>query len=127
MTDDVSPAVQAFSAVPGPRLTIDSGELTPRDPSSSGQTLTPAQWDRLSGQRDVMIRAMVRIFTWLNGGVFGLTFVAWLVGIWVADYRIVDGKTLMTLISGTVIQAGIAFVAITRFLFPAGGKANEDA
>ena len=61
---------------------------------------------------------MVSVFTWLNGGVYALTLLAWVAGIWIPDYRIVDGQTLMTLIGATVVQAGIAFVAITRFLFP---------
>ena len=39
-------------------------------------------------------------------------------GIWFPDYRIVNANTLMTLIGATVVQAGIAFIAITRFLFP---------
>ena len=73
---------------------------------------------RSSGQRDVMIKAMVGVFTWLNGGVFAFTVLAWAVGITHSDYRIVDEKTLMALIGATVVQAGIAFVAITRFLFP---------
>ena len=86
--------------------------------------MTAAQWERLSGQRDVLIKAMVGVFTWLNGGVYLLTTAAWLVGIWFPDYRIVDANTLMTLIGATVVQAGIAFIAITRFLFP-NPKAEE--
>ena len=81
--------------------------------------MTQQQWETLSKQRDVMIKAMVRVFTWLNGGVFGFTLLAWAVGIWLPDYRIVDKQTLMALVGATVVQAGIAFIAITRFLFPA--------
>ena len=99
-------------------LRIDSAETTPPDLSTSDKTLSALQWDRLSGQRDVMIKAMVAVFTWLNGGVFAFAVAAWLVGIWHSDYRIVDEKTLMALIGATVVQAGIAFIAITRFLFP---------
>ena len=102
----------------GEQLQIDSIETTPTDPSTSGANLSSAQWDRLSNQRDVMIKAMVAAFTRLNGGVFAFTLAAWAVGIWHADYRIVDGNTLMALIGATVVQAGIAFLAITRFLFP---------
>ena len=86
--------------------------------------MSSAQWDRLSGQRDVMIKAMVSVFTWLNGGVFAFTLAAWAVGIWHVDYRIVTDKTLLALIGATVVQAGIAFLAITRFLFP-GPKADD--
>lgn len=78
------------------------------------------QWDRLSGQRDILINAMTRIFTWLNGGVFLFTLVAWIAGLVDPTYRIVDRATIITLIGATVVQSGIAFIAITRFLFPRG-------
>lgn len=107
-------------------MTVDTADQAP-DRSSADTSLSREQWERLSGQRDVMIKAMVSIFTWLNGGVYGLVAIAWLVGIWHPDYRIVDGKTLMPLIGATVVQAGLAFVAITRFLFPSGGKDAGDA
>ena len=99
-------------------LPLDSIETTRRDPSTAVASLSSAQWERLSGQRDVMIKAMVAVFTWLNGGVFAFALAAWAVGIWHVDYRIVTEKTLLTLIGATVVQAGIAFLAITRFLFP---------
>ena len=99
-------------------LRIDSVENTPEDSTTSTKTVSAQQWERLSGQRDVMIKAMVGVFTWLNGGVFAFTVLAWVVGITHPDYRIVDEKTLMALIGATVVQAGIAFIAITRFLFP---------
>lgn len=113
-------AKQAANAMraSGEVTTIDSGADTPRDKSTDDNTVSAAQWERLSGQRDVLIKAMVGVFTWLNGGVYLLTIAAWLVGIWFADYRIVNANTLMTLIGATVVQAGIAFIAITRFLFP---------
>ena len=105
-------------------LPINSSSGTRSDPSTTVASLSSAQWDRLSGQRDVMIKAMVAVFTWLNGGVFAFTFAAWAVGIWHVDYRIVTDKTLLALIGATVVQAGIAFLAITRFLFP-GPKADD--
>ncbi len=122
--EEAAPAAQTAdgTAIPagriGEQLQIDSIETTPKDPSTTGANLSSAQWDRLSNQRDVMIKAMVTVFTWLNGGVFAMTLAAWAVGLWHADYRIVDGNTLMALIGATVVQAGIAFLAITRFLFP---------
>ncbi len=61
---------------------------------------------------------MVAVFTWLNGGVFAFTVAAWIAGMFLESYRIVDKQTLMALIGATVVQAGIAFIAITRFLFP---------
>ena len=97
---------------------LDTADTTPSDPSTTETTVSAQQWERLSGQRDVMIKAMVKVFTLLNGGVFGFTLLAWAVGIWHTDYRIVDSHTLMALIGATVVQAAIAFLAITRFLFP---------
>ena len=105
-------------------LPIDSSGRIHSDPSTTVASLSAAQWDRLSGQRDVMIKAMVTVFTWLNGGVFAFTLAAWAVGIWQVDYRIVTDKTLLALIGATVVQAGIAFLAITRFLFPSS-KADD--
>ena len=120
----LSAAVKVQSTASGTLTTIDSSAGTPNDKSTDDNTVSAAQWERLSGQRDVLIKAMVGVFTWLNGGVYLLTTAAWLVGIWFPDYRIVDANTLMTLIGATVVQAGIAFIAITRFLFP-NPKAEE--
>ena len=99
-------------------LHIDSAGATPADASSADETLSALQWDRLSDQRDVLIKAMVAVFTWLNGGAFAFTVAAWIAGMFLESYRIVDKQTLMALIGATVVQAGIAFIAITRFLFP---------
>jgi hypothetical protein len=116
MTETLTPAaLQKASDQP---LKIDSGATTPVDSSTADATLSQVQWERLSQQRDVMIKAMVAVFTWLNGGVFAFTVIAWGVGIWDKSYRIVDNNTLLELIGATVVQAGIAFLAITRFLFP---------
>lgn len=111
-------AVRVQGSGSGSLTTIDSSEGTPSDPSIDDNTVSAAQWERLSGQRDVLIKAMVGVFKWLNGGVYVLTVVAWTTGIWFPDYRIVNANTLITLIGATVVQAGIAFIAITRFLFP---------
>lgn len=119
MTDLAGAAVASATGSGQLTVTIDSEKATPVDRSTSTDTMTQQQWETLSKQRDVMIKAMVRVFTWLNGGVFGFTLLAWAVGIWLPDYRIVDKQTLMALVGATVVQAGIAFIAITRFLFPA--------
>ncbi len=105
------------AAVEAPSVRFDSS-ATPPDNSADDKTVTEQSWDRLNDQRDRMIGAMTTLFGWLNGGVYLLVFLAWLIGIWQADYRIVDGRTLMTLIGATVVQAGLAFITITRFLFP---------
>jgi hypothetical protein len=110
----------------GGKLEIDSND-TPTDPSILDLTLSHKRWETLSGQRKVMIDAMVKVFTWLNGGVFVFTIAAWSAGICLPDYRIVTEKTLMALIGATVVQAGIAFLAITRFLFPAQVNGNDES
>lgn len=103
--------------VVAPSVRLDSSD-TPPDKSGDDRTVTEQSWDRLNDQRDKMIGAMTSLFGWLNGGVYLLVLLAWLTGIWIPDYRIVDGRTLMTLIGATVVQAGLAFITITRFLFP---------
>jgi len=120
-TDAASTALQPGTG----KRQIDTADTTPSDPSTTEATVSALQWERLSGQRDVMIKAMVRVFTLLNGGVFGFTLLARAVGVWQKDYRIVDSHTLMALIGATVVQAGIAFLAITRFLFPS--RQGDDA
>lgn len=118
------PAIDAALAGASPSpVSIDSATL-PVDPSIRERDFTRLAWERTSEQRDVMIAAMVGLFKWLNGGVYALVVSAWVAGIWLPDYRIVDGKTLITLIGATVVQAGIAFVAITRFLFPSAGGSD---
>ncbi len=119
MTTDVAVgAARAHAAAP---LRIDSASVA-ADPDDRSSTrlveMSERQWERLSGQRDVMIRAMTRIFTFLNGGVFAFVVLAWLAGLFDPTYRIVDRSTVVTLIGATVVQSGIAFIAITRFLFP---------
>jgi hypothetical protein len=103
-------------------LKIDSADVVAQSGAKGAQPelvdITEKQWDRLSGQRDVLIRAMTRIFTFLNGGIFLFVIAAWVAGLFDPTYRIVDSKTVMTLIGATVVQSGIAFIAITRFLFP---------
>ena len=108
-----------------PALELNSRVTAPDDVSIDDDSLSTLQWNRLSDQRDVMIKAMVGVFTWLNGGVFAFTIVAWVGGLVWTDYRIVDARTLMALIGATVVQAGIAFVAITRFLFPGERSADN--
>lgn len=67
---------------------------------------------------------MVQLFIGLNGGVYLLTLAAWGYGFAYQHDQIVTEKVLMTLIGATVVQAGIAFIAITRFLFPSTADAN---
>lgn len=129
--DPAEPARVAASAHPRTLepLKIDSADvIASADTQGSKPELveiTERQWDRLSGQRDVLIRAMTRIFTFLNGGIFLFVIAAWIAGLFDATYRIVDSKTVMTLIGATVVQSGIAFIAITRFLFPSSSSGTE--
>lgn len=105
-------------------LSIDSKADTPRDRSADLDELKATS---LIEQRNTLIKAMVQLFIGLNGGVYVLTLAAWAFGFWFQHDQIVTEKVLMALIGATVVQAGIAFVAITRFLFPsvkddAGGR-----
>ena len=91
------------------------------DKSLQDEQFTRQKWERLSTQRDTLINAVIRVFTWLNGGVYLLVFLAWIAGHF-SSYRIVDGNTLMALVGATVVQAGLAFAAIVKFLFPASSE-----
>ena len=103
---------------------IDSKADTPRDRSADLEELKATS---LIEQRNTLIKAMVKVFSWLNGGVFVLTAVAWGFGFYFQHDQIVTEKVLMALIGATVVQAGIAFVAITRFLFPSSDRADDGA
>ena len=95
------------------------------DNSLEEESFPEKRWRKLSDQRDTLIQAVVKVFTWLNGGVYFLVLLSWGVGHF-SDYKIVDGNTLMALIGATVVQAGLAFAAIVKFLFPPGSAAAED-
>jgi len=97
------------------QLTIDSKADTPRDRSADLEELKATS---LIEQRNRLLRAMIWVFSGLNAGVYVLTLLAWGYGFYYQHDQIVTEKVLMSLIGATVVQAGIAFVAITRFLFP---------
>ena len=120
----IAPAAPAVQPLAPATVKIET-ENEPPDPSSSIDQVSAAQWNRLSDQRDVMIKAMVSVFTWLNGGFFAFTVAAWIGGLFLPTAKIVDTNTIMALIGATVVQAGIAFVAITRFLFPGPKGADK--
>ena len=125
MVDEATPLqAEAGLAVMGhAQLTIDSKADTPRDRSADLEELKATS---LIEQRNTLIKAMVKVFSWLNGGVFVLTVAAWGLGFYYQHDQIVTEKVLMALIGATVVQAGIAFIAITRFLFPSTGRADGD-
>ena len=107
--------IEAAAANATPKLKV---KALPEDKSLRDEQFTRQKWERLSTQRDTLINAVIRVFTWLNGGVYLLVFLAWIAGHF-SSYRIVDGNTLMALVGATVVQAGLAFAAIVKFLFPA--------
>ena len=107
----------------GAPVRIDSRTATPNDRSDAIEELKVTS---LIGQRDTLLRAMVKVFTGLNGGVYLLTAAAWGWTAYSGKYPIVTENVLMSLIGATVVQAGIAFLAITRFLFPpVNGESNS--
>lgn len=99
-------------------------EVLGQDKSFDTEQFSRDKWERLSRQRDTLIKAVIQVFILLNGGVFALVLLAWLVGHF-SSYRIVDGNTLLALIGATVAQAGLAFAAIVKFLFPSQGKSDQ--
>ena len=111
-------------STPPDRLILDGplpeGRLD--DKSLEIARVPKAEWERLNDQRDRMIDAMTTIFKWLNGAIVGFVFIAWLAGLFVPDYRVITERSVMALIAATVVQAGMAFLTITKFLFP--GKDN---
>ena len=111
--------------VPAQQSTIETIPGLSADNSLEEESFPEKRWRKLSDQRDTLIRAVVKVFTWLNGGVYFLVLIAWGVGHF-SDYKIVDGQTLMALIGATVVQAGLAFAAIVKFLFPPGSSAGDD-
>ncbi|MGN6702449.1 MAG: hypothetical protein ACTHKB_05745, partial [Burkholderiaceae bacterium] len=91
------------------------------DPSVEESRFTQKQWqERRFAQQDKMIDAMINIFAALNGAVMFFVFIAWAAS-YSGKTEIITEKVVISLIGATVIQAGIAFITITRFLFPSGG------
>lgn len=103
----------------------------PTDPSV--EEIDLEKFRTLAAQQDKLIAAMIRIFAWLNGAVGLLIFLGFIVDeadmIWLGGYnaanRFVDSKVLMSLIGATVIQAGLAFITIVKYLFPATGEGSR--
>lgn len=125
MVDDVTPLQpppMTVAVKAGAQLTIDSKADTPRDRSAD---LEEFKATSLIFQRNTLIKAMVQLFVGLNGGVYLLTLAAWGFGFAYERDQIVTEKVLMALIGATVVQAGIAFVAITRFLFPSAADGGD--
>ena len=83
------------------KLTIDSKADTPRDRSADLEELKATS---LIEQRNTLIKAMVKVFSWLNGGVFVLTVVAWGLGFYYQHDQVVTEKVLMALIGATVVR-----------------------
>lgn len=69
-------------------------------------------------QQDRMIAAMIKIFAGLNGSVVLFVLAAWGCGLLRKREPIITEHLVMALIGSTVVQAGLAFITITKFLFP---------
>jgi hypothetical protein len=89
------------------------------DPSVTDQTFNKEWYESVNrvAQQNRMISAMIKIFGWLNGAVVGFVLLAWLGG-FSGKQEIISAQVVMSLIGATIIQAGIAFITITKFLFP---------
>lgn len=98
---------------------------------SSVQTREGAEIDAILKETLLRIefsREVRSVFAKLNGGVFLLISIMVLVevilvlrGIIVPDQRLMNTTIVASLIGGTVLQGGVAFIAIVKYLFP-----NED-
>ena len=110
---------------PAQQSTVEKIPGLSADNSLEEESFPEKRWRKLSDQRDTLIQAVIKVFTWLNGGVYLLVLMAWGVGHF-SEYQIVDSQTLLALIGATVVQAGLAFAAIVKFLFPPGSAAGDD-
>jgi len=112
--------------ISGPALTIQQIEdsVLDKDQSIDGLGMGMKEWyatvHRVQ-QQNTMIKAMIRIFAWLNGSVIAFVLLAWTVGFWSNREPIITEHVVMSLIGATIIQAGLAFITITKFLFPSTG------
>jgi len=112
--------------VSGPAVTIKQIEANVLDDDKSidGLGMDMKEWyatvHRVQ-QQNTMIKAMIKIFAWLNGSVISFVLLAWEVGFWSTREPIITEHVVMSLIGATIIQAGLAFITITKFLFPSAG------
>lgn len=106
--------------------TIKISDLGGADATIDSATTNAKDWFELKSrvaQQDRMISAMIKIFAWLNGSVIVFVFAAWIAQLHDGGKNeIITAHVVMSLIGATVIQAGLAFMAITKFLFPASGR-----
>jgi hypothetical protein len=96
------------------------------DATVEERTIEDKQWvatKRRFDQQDTMIRAMIQIFTWLNGAVVLIVIVFWVGDFWRHD-PIITENVIMSIIGATIVQAGLAFMSITKFLFPGDSSAK---
>ena len=105
------------------------GEEPPADKTVVVKTLSEIQWAALNSQRDRLITFMIITFGCLNVAMIGIVVYAMnldqsnlaevKLSFKAAD-RIIGSTVINALIAATVAQAGLAFITITKFLFPAG-------
>ncbi len=109
---------------------IIGGEVL--DDSVVDTRLPEKQWEALNDQRNKLIKFMILTFGCLNAAMIVIV----LIGIYVdqsnisqpntaftAADRIIGSTVINALIAATVAQAGLAFITITKFLFPTGANA----
>lgn len=99
------------------------------DSSSQEKELSERQWEAIRDQRNQLIKFMTTIFGWLNGAMVAIVLIGIAVDQWnISHYsdtfktsdRFINSSVIASLIAATVAQAGLAFIAITKFLFPSG-------
>ena len=108
------------------------GEIN-ADDSSLEKTLTEKQWEAIRDQRNQLIKFKFMSITFgcLNGAMvlivlIGIGFDQWNLSYQSANFKLADrfisSGVINALIAATVAQAGLAFITITKFLFPSGDK-----
>lgn len=97
------------------------------DDSTTEKTLTEKQWEAIRDQRNQLIKFMSITFGCLNGAMviivlIGVTLDQCNLSNLPASFktadRLISSTVINALIAATVAQAGLAFITITKFLFP---------
>lgn len=120
-------AVDKSLQVSGKKKNSDLPDGSDDDSTLDDTTFDKKEWYALTSriaQQNVMIKAMIRIFGWLNGSVIAFILLAWGLG-FTGKQQIITEHVIMSLIGATIIQAGLAFITITKFLFPSAIANNS--
>jgi hypothetical protein len=126
---DTASAGLASTPDPAAEAGVAGRKLTPAvlgDQTVEGRTVADKQWEatkRRIDQQDIMISALIRVFSLLNGAVIFIVVLFWIGDFWRHD-SVITEKVIMAIIGATIVQAGLAFMSITKFLFPSEARSK---